>query len=125
MPAPQSTTSGSGVARERVVERRAEQADEVADLLELAARVGVELTVAREQVEILEQLDRHSFRNVGIGARVELHPRTVALFEDYAAMRVGVPTAASAGCTVTAGSGLIIRRGCVDPIAKIGWVRQG
>jgi len=60
------------VARERVVDRRAEQADEVPNLLELASCVGVELAVACEEMQVFEQVDRHSLRNVWIGERVRL-----------------------------------------------------
>ena len=62
---------GRGVARERVLEGRAQQAHEVTDLLELAARVGVELPLAREQMQLLEQRDRHALGHVGIGPWVE------------------------------------------------------
>ncbi len=50
----------------------------MADLLELAPRVGVELAVAGHEVEILEQRDRHPARNLGVGARVVLHAATLA-----------------------------------------------
>ena len=48
------------VARVDVVERGPEQADQVADLLQLAARVGVEVAVAREQVQVVQQRERNA-----------------------------------------------------------------
>ena len=72
MPAPQSTIDAARAWRASASSSAGfSRADEVADLLELAPRVGVELAVAREQVQILEQLDRHARRNVGIAARID------------------------------------------------------
>jgi len=48
-----------GRARHGVRRGRSQQSDEVADLLELAPRVGVELAIAGQEVQIFEQLDRH------------------------------------------------------------------
>ena len=75
--APRTRFNGS-VTPHRVIEGRSQQSEEVADLLELAARVGVEVAVAGQQVEILEQRDRHPGGNLGIGARVVLHATTLA-----------------------------------------------
>ena len=51
------------MARVDIVERRLEQVEQVANLFELAARVGVELAIAGKQMEILQQRDRHAGRN--------------------------------------------------------------
>ena len=63
---------GCGVTGEGVVERRLQQPDEVADLLELAARIRVELTLAREQVEVLEQRDRHALWHIRVRPWIDL-----------------------------------------------------
>jgi len=59
------------VASQHIVERGSQQADEMPDLLQLAARVLIELTIAREQMQILQQLDRHAFRHIWIGERID------------------------------------------------------
>jgi hypothetical protein len=59
-----------GVTSIDIVERWAQQAHEVTDLLELAAGVLIELTIAGEQVQLLQERERHPLGNVGISERI-------------------------------------------------------
>ena len=50
--------AGRRVAGKRVVQQRLDELVQVVDLLELAPRVLVELALAREDVQLLEQVNR-------------------------------------------------------------------
>jgi hypothetical protein len=59
------------MARERVVQPGPEEPKQVPDLLELAPGVRVEVPVSRQQVKLLEELDRHAGGHVRIGPRIK------------------------------------------------------